>query len=165
MDSAILATLAVLILATAFTSSVVGKIAHWDETTDWFSELWPRLPRLVGPLGVIAAELGILVTLALWPKLGSPLAAAWLCAASAVLWRTRRRISSCACFGRQKPITMRTAARNVALGILSLVATALHNVTTTTADPAGLLAAGACLGAATLLLDEARTAQPEIEAQ
>lgn len=113
-----------LLLATVFLVALVTKVAAWETTLEWITLL--RIPSPV-PVTILAlvGEGCVVALLVLEPRVGGIAAAAWLLAATGVLWRARSLGLGCACFGRPEPPSSAVFVRNLMLIFTGVAVAAL----------------------------------------
>lgn len=149
---------ALAVLTAVLMASIVGKVAYREDTFQFFSELAPSIPPLLSGGAAVLGEVLVLGTVLVAPDVGGAVAALWIAGATSVLLAGRRRLSSCSCCGKAKPITTTTLLRNAVLGALGIVAW----LAPTQITP-GELSAAAVVGAALVVGQGARSLHPQQE--
>lgn len=114
--------LASALLAAALAASTVAKVGYIEDTLAFFKELAPSKDPLIVAGAAVTGEALLVVLLLLAPTRGGAFAALWILLASAVLFRARRRLTSCGCFGRRTLIGAKIWVRNAGLALAGVVA-------------------------------------------
>jgi uncharacterized membrane protein YphA (DoxX/SURF4 family) len=130
-------------LAVAFFVAVYTKLATWNDTKRWITNV-----GLIWPTGVlilsVVCEATLSLLLVVWPKVGGVGVVVWLVPTTALLHRSLRRGLPCSCFGggrvlgssRRWPLI-----RNGILAIFGLLLLLLHMPPGAIGWPTRLLAA------------------------
>lgn len=121
------ASIAALALAAVFALTALSKLRSPSSTAEQFAKLELPAPSVLAG-AVTAIELITATALVTNPRLGAGLALVLLAAFTAVIIRTIRAglVVSCGCLGSidRRPVSWDAVARNGALGVMAVTATA-----------------------------------------